>query len=257
MRVINLNVNGIRAAHKKGLNQWLAQQRADFILLQEVRASAGQIPEQLPGYHFYLQAAQKPGYSGVGVYALNAPKEVSFDCGHPVLLDEGRWLRLSYPGLEVVSLYMPSGSSGDQMQQKKDELMTAMLPLWREVATSSKPWVIGGDINIAHRQDDIKNWRSNQKNSGFLPHERAWLDTLFQDYGLSDAFRLVNQQPGFYTWWSNRGNAYANDVGWRIDYQIINKPLSQTVRAASIARTPRLSDHAALTIDYSFDANAA
>ena len=253
MRVININVNGIRAASKKGCYAWMSNAAADFVLLQEVRAKQEQIPEHLPGYHFYLHSAQKPGYSGVAIYTRHKPEKLSINSGFSTLDDEGRWLQLSYPNLEIVSLYMPSGSSGEHMQAKKDALMEAMLPLWQSIGTSAKAWIIGGDINIAHTKLDIKNWRSNQKSSGFLQHERAWLDKLFADYGLIDAFRQVNKQDGFYTWWSNRGNAYANDVGWRIDYQLTNKHLGDKVLSASIAREQRFSDHAALTMDYEFE----
>ena len=252
MKVISINVNGIRAASKKGFYSWLAEQNADFVLMQEVRASSEQIPQHLEGYHFYLHAAEKAGYSGVAVYARAEPQMVESKSGFATLDNEGRWLRLSYANLELVSLYMPSGSSGEHMQAKKDQLMQAMLPLWQEIGASPKAWLLGGDINIAHTKLDIKNWRSNQKNSGFLPHERAWLDQLFGEFNLRDAFRIVNQEDGFYTWWSNRGNAYANDVGWRIDYQIVNQYLSAKVLDASIARQPRHSDHAALIMTYDF-----
>ena len=252
MKVISINVNGIRAASKKGFYAWLAEQDADFVLLQEVRASSAQIPQHLEGYHFYLHEAEKAGYSGVAIYSRTEPRTVEIKSGFTTLDSEGRWLRLSYANLEIGSLYMPSGSSGEHMQAKKDQLMHDMLPLWQEIGASSKAWLLGGDINIAHTKLDIKNWRSNQKNSGFLPHERAWLDQLFGEFGLCDAFRRVNQEDGFYTWWSNRGNAFANDVGWRIDYQIVNQHLGSKVLDASISRLPRHSDHAALIMTYDF-----
>jgi exodeoxyribonuclease-3 len=255
MRIITVNVNGIRAAAKKGFFDWLAKQDADVVCLQELKAQNHQLDEPLyhpPGYHTYYFPAEKKGYSGVGIYSRHQPENIVTSFGLPVADQEGRYLRVDFAKLSVASLYLPSGSSGELRQQFKyvcmDHLMQHLLA-WRQ---QSREYIICGDWNIVHKQIDIKNWKSNQKNSGCLPEERAWLDELIEQVGYVDAFREVNQQAEQYTWWSNRGQAWAKNVGWRIDYQIISPGLQSKVQSAEIYKTQRFSDHAPLSIDYDY-----
>ena len=253
MRVITLNVNGIRSAAAKGLFPWLAQQQADVICLQEVRAREEQFAGHeisLPGYHAAFYPAERPGYAGVALYSRAAPERVVRGFGVREFDGEGRYLEAQFPGLAIVSLYLPSGSSGPERQQSKDRFLRAFLPHLRALRRRRRQYILCGDWNIAHREIDLKNWRANQKNSGFLPHERAWLDELFDEVGYIDAFRSVNPQPDQYTWWSNRGQAWAKNVGWRIDYQIASPRLAGAARAAQIFRARRFSDHAPLIMDY-------
>ena len=253
MRVITLNVNGIRSAASKGLFPWLAQQEADVICLQEVRAHEHQLTGhdvELPGYHVAWHPAERPGYAGVALYSREAPQRVVRGFGVPEFDREGRYLEAQFPQVAVVSLYLPSGSSGPERQASKDRFLKKFLPHLASLRRRRKPYILCGDWNIAHRAIDLKNWRGNQKNSGFLPHERAWLDELFDELKFVDAFRSVNDAPDQYTWWSNRGQAWAKNVGWRIDYQIASPKLAGAARAAHIYRERRFSDHAPLIMDY-------
>ena len=253
MRVITLNVNGIRSAAAKGLFPWLAKQNADVICLQEVRATEEQLSGHdvsLPGYHAAYYPASRPGYAGVALYSRERPKRLVRGIGIAEFDREGRYLEAQFPELAVVSLYLPSGSSGPHRQASKDRFLKAFLPHLSALRRRRRPYILCGDWNIAHRAIDLKNWRANQKNSGFLPHERAWLDHLFDELGFHDAFRLVNAEPDHYTWWSNRGQAWAKNVGWRIDYQIASPRLALAVRAAQIYKERRFSDHAPLIMDY-------
>ncbi|HKC16742.1 MAG TPA: exodeoxyribonuclease III [Steroidobacteraceae bacterium] len=253
MRVITLNVNGIRSAAAKGLFPWLAQQQADVICLQEVRAREEQFAGHdiaLPGYHAAYYPADRPGYAGVALYSRAAPERVVRGFGVAEFDGEGRYLEAQFPDLSIVSLYLPSGSSGPERQASKDRFLEAFLPHLRSLKRRRRPYLLCGDWNIAHREIDLKNWRANRKNSGFLPHERAWLDELFDEVGFIDAFRSVNPQPEQYTWWSNRGQAWAKNVGWRIDYQIASPRLAGAARAAQIFKAQRFSDHAPLIMDY-------
>jgi len=256
MRVITLNVNGIRAAAAKGLFPWLAQQQADVICLQEVRAREEQFAGHdiaLPGYHAAYYPADRPGYAGVALYSRTAPERVVRGFGVKEFDGEGRYLEAQFPALSVVSLYLPSGSSGPERQASKDRFLKAFLPHLRALKRRRRHYLLCGDWNIAHREIDLKNWRANRKNSGFLPHERAWLDELFDEMGYIDAFRSVNSQPEQYTWWSSRGQAWAKNVGWRIDYQIASPRLAGAARAAQIFRAQRFSDHAPLIMDYELE----
>lgn len=259
LRVISVNVNGIRAAGRKGFFDWLAEQEADFVCLQETKAQMAHLPDELyrpEGYHCYFHDAEKKGYSGVGIYCRQEPVKVTRGFGHPVADNEGRYIQVDYPGLSVVSIYLPSGSSGDERQAVKYEFMAAYEKLLALQKQSGRPFIICGDWNIVHKEIDIKNWKSNQKNSGCLPQERAWLDTLLTSGGFVDAFRVVNSNAGEYTWWSNRGRARENNVGWRIDYQMITTELTEQVRAARVYKDSWFSDHAPLTIDYDLAADA-
>ncbi len=252
-RVTTLNVNGIRAAARKGFFTWLERQQADVICLQEVRAGVEQIsadgfwPE---GYTCVYRPAARRGYSGVALFSRRQPDLVVESVGFPQADEEGRILEMRFDSHSVVSLYLPSGSSGEHRQQSKYEFLDWLEGWLKALRDSGREYLICGDWNIAHRREDLKNWRSNQKNSGFLPEERAWMDQLFGPLGFVDVFRRLNQDPDQYTWWSNRGNAWANNVGWRIDYQVATPGLAQKAARAAIYRKERFSDHAPLTIDY-------
>lgn len=253
MRVITLNVNGIRSAAKKGLFDWLASVDADVICLQEIKADITQMIDPIfspLGYHRYVLSAQKKGYSGVAMYAKQAPKQVHVGMQHARADAEGRYVQLDYDHYSIASIYMPSGSSGPERQAWKFELMDYFMPYLKRLAHDHRPYLLCGDWNIAHKPIDLKNWRSNQKNSGFLPEERAWLDVLFNEVGFVDAFRVVNDQPEQYTWWSNRGRAWEKNVGWRIDYQVVSPSLKSTIKSAWIYKEQRFSDHAPLVMDY-------
>ena len=253
MRVITANVNGIRAAGRKGFFEWLIQQNADFICLQETKAQLAVLSEelyQIPGYHCFYSDAVKKGYSGVALYTKQTPQKVINTLGWPVADEEGRFVQADFDNLSIVSLYLPSGSSGDHKQNNKVEFMEKFLHVLRDMKASKRDYIICGDWNIVHKEIDIKNFKSNQKTSGCLPEERAWLDDLFEKEGFVDSFRVVNQEPGQYTWWSNRGQAYAKNVGWRIDYQVVSAQLKNRVKSASIYKDERFSDHAPLIVDY-------
>ncbi|WP_440940581.1 exodeoxyribonuclease III [Immundisolibacter sp.] len=253
MKIITLNLNGIRSAWRKGLADFLDREQADLICLQETKAQRPQLTAEMvaPGpYQGFFHDALKPGYSGVGIYTRRTPDRVVEGLGWPDFDAEGRWLQVDYGRLSVVSLYLPSGSSSEARQQVKFDVMARLTPLLRQMLADGREWIICGDINIAHHNIDIKNWRGNQKNSGFLPEERAWLDLLFDDIGWVDAFRVVNQEPDQYTWWSNRGQAWAKNVGWRIDYQLVSPGLRDAVRTARIHKDERFSDHAPLIMEY-------
>lgn len=253
MRIITLNVNGIRSAIKKGLFRWLSNQDADVICLQEVRAGMELLknPEfYLPGYHCFYQSAFKSGYSGVGIFTKQKPDKVVLQLGFPLADEEGRYIHVELGDLIICSLYMPSGTSGEARQALKYEFMDKYFDILDNYLKFNKRVIICGDWNIAHKNIDLKNWRSNQKHSGFLPEERAWLDKVFEEKGFVDAFRVVNSEPDQYTWWSHRGRAWQNNVGWRIDYQVTTPNLKDTIQSTSIYKEERFSDHAPLIMDY-------
>jgi exodeoxyribonuclease-3 len=255
MRVISCNLNGIRSAARKGFYAWLRRQRADIVCLQELKALEGQLTDRVfwpPSLHCHYHAALKKGYSGVGLYARREPDDVIRGLGWADFDAEGRWIEARFGNLSVVSLYLPSGSSGEVRQGIKIDIMQRLTPVLRELRQNGREYVICGDWNIAHTKADIRNWRGNLKNSGFLPEERAWLDELFGPVGWVDAFRVVNQRDDEYTWWSNRGQAWAKNVGWRIDYQIVTPGIAATVEDAWIYRRKRFSDHAPLILDYDY-----
>jgi len=257
VKVISFNANGIRSAARKGFYEWLHLQQADFVCVQETKAQTHQlIPESVffP-QEFYCEYfdAQKKGYSGVAIYARKKPVRVVKGLGFNYCDDEGRYLQFDYANLSVVSLYLPSGTSGDGRQAVKYDFLARFAEHLIALKTAGRELIICGDYNIAHKQIDLKNWRGNQKNSGFLPDERAWLDELFGNIGFVDAFRVHNQQEEQYTWWSNRGQAWDKNVGWRIDYQVITPGLSERIIDVHIHREPRFSDHAPLLIEYQGD----
>ncbi len=255
MRVITLNVNGIRAAGRKGFFDWLATQDADFVCLQELKAQPFQISDDLyhpSGYHCYYHAAERKGYSGVGLYCREKPKRVLHGIGWEDVDREGRYIEAQYKGFSIISLYLHSGSSSEERQALKFDFMERFMPFLRKLRRRRREYILCGDWNIAHKEIDLKNWRGNRKNSGFLPEERAWMDELFGRAGFVDAFRVVDERADQYTWWSNRGQAWAKNVGWRIDYQVVTPGLRDAVRAAAIYKDERFSDHAPLIMDYAY-----
>ncbi len=253
MRIITLNINGIRSGAKKGFFEWLAQQNADVVCLQETKAQITDLIDPIffpEGYHAFFCDAQKKGYSGVAIYCKQKPQKIHTKIGFDIIDNEGRYVQVDFENFSVTSLYLPSGSSGDERQGIKYQVLDFYLQHLKNIAADKKSHIICGDVNIAHKNVDIKNWKGNQKNSGFLPEERAWLDTVFNEVGFVDAFRVVNQEAEQYTWWSNRGQAYAKNVGWRIDYQVITPCLRDKIKQVSIYKDQKFSDHAPLIIDY-------
>jgi len=253
LRVITLNVNGIRSAAKKGLFRWLAAQRADVVCLQEMKCQETDLDARLHGLKAFQTChafAEKKGYSGVALYSRRAPDEVKRGFGSREFDAEGRYVEGRFGRLWVASLYLPSGSAGAHRQNSKFRFLKDFLKHLGRLRSRGHEIILCGDWNIAHQEIDLRNWRSNQKNSGFLPEERAWLTGVFDTLGFVDVFRRLNQKPDQYTWWSNRGQAWAKNVGWRIDYQIATPGIAATARRESIYKAKRFSDHAPLTIDY-------
>ena len=253
LRVITLNLNGVRSAATKGMFEWLDRQHADVVCVQELKAHECDLtpallaPCDLVG-HFHC--AQKKGYSGVGIYTRTPPDSVQCGLGIEDIDSEGRYLQADYGNLSIVSVYLPSGSSSPERQAVKFRFLDRFFPHLEHLRRCGREVLLCGDWNIAHKEIDLKNWRSNQKNSGFLPEERAWLSRVFDELGFVDVFRRLDSRPEQYTWWSNRGQAWAKNVGWRIDYQIATPELAGRARAASIYTEQRFSDHAPLTIDF-------
>ena len=253
LRIITLNLNGIRSAVSKGLLEWLAAQKADVVCMQELKA---QLPDLAPAilnpqpYSGHFSCAEKKGYSGVGLYCRKRPDNIIAGFGSKEFDAEGRYLRADFGKLSIISVYLPSGSSSEERQQAKFRFMRKFMPHLAKLKASGREILICGDWNIAHKEIDLKNWRGNQKNSGFLPEERAWLSEAFDRVGWDDVFRRLDQRPEQYTWWSNRGQAWAKNVGWRIDYQIATPGLAAKAKKAAIYKTQRFSDHAPLCDDY-------
>lgn len=253
MDIITLNCNGIRAAARKGFFDWLSHESADVVCLQETRIQPEQRLDPMfspSGYHVYYLDAERKGYSGVAIYSRIKPDRIVRGLGLSNFDIEGRAIRIDIGRLSVISLYMPSGTSGDSRQNFKYDVMDWMKPLLKELANDGREYLICGDINIAHKEIDLKNWKSNQKNSGFLPEERAWMDWLFDEAGFVDVFRHLDSRPEEYTWWSNRGQSWSKNVGWRIDYQIATTQLAKRSCLTSIYRDQRFSDHAPLKVAY-------
>lgn len=251
MRVITLNLNGIRSATSKGVVDWLMQQQADLLCLQEVRANPEAIPAvwHTMGYHSYYFPAQKPGYSGVAILSKVKPKNVHYGFGSS-FDHEGRLLRADFADYSVMSVYVPSGSSGQMRQQLKMQFLQEFAVYLNKLKPRKQALILCGDMNIAHKAIDLKNWKSNQKNSGFLPEERVWMDQLLA-MGFVDTFRhLVGPESVHYSWWSNRGKAREKDVGWRLDYQFGTEAVSKLAYSPAIYKAPFFSDHAPVVIDY-------
>ena len=252
-RVISLNANGIRAAARKGFFEWMQHQDADVVCIQETKAQEHQLADdcfQPAGYHVFYEDAKKKGYSGTAIYTRHEPKNIIRGYGDAEFDDEGRYLEVQLDGINVVSLYLPSGSSSDERQQAKYRCMESFTEHLKKLRRKRSEYVICGDWNIAHKEIDLKNWKQNRKNSGFLPVEREWMDEVFGKHGFADAFRAVDQLPDQYTWWSNRGRAWDNNVGWRIDYHVVSSGLADKVMRTDIYKAERFSDHAPLIIDY-------
>ncbi len=255
LRVITANLNGIRSAAGKGFLRWLEGQKADFICVQELKAQAGNMTAEMlnpAGYYGYFHYAEKKGYSGVGVYARRQPDRVIEGLGIKSIDAEGRYIELVTGNLSVVSVYLPSGSSGEHRQAAKFSFMRRFFPHLKKLAQSGREVVLCGDWNIAHKEIDLKNWKSNQKNSGFLPEERAWLTRVFDELGWVDVYRRLHPDATGegYTWWSSRGQAWAKNVGWRIDCQVSNGRMAGKAVSASVYKAQRFSDHAPLIVDY-------
>jgi exodeoxyribonuclease-3 len=266
LRIVSLNLNGIRSAASKGFHEWLAASGADIVCLQELKAQAIDLTAAMRNPEAYagrFHHAEKKGYSGVGIYTRAAPARVVEGFGIAEFDAEGRYLQADFATadgpLSVVSLYLPSGSSSEERQQAKFRFMDQFWPqlqtLARDAKRDGREVVLCGDWNIAHREIDLKNWKSNQKNSGFLPEERAWLGRVFEELGWVDVYRRLYPEAGGegYTWWSNRGQAWAKNVGWRIDYQIATPALAARAKVASVFKERRFSDHAPLIVDYTWN----
>jgi exodeoxyribonuclease-3 len=259
MRIVTLNANGLRSAVAKGFHTWLARQSADVVCIQEVKAHEADLPPTMlkpRGWHTAFHCAEKKGYSGVAVMSRREPDRIVRGFGCSEFDQEGRYIEADFGKVAVVSLYIPSGSSSEERQQAKFRFLERFLHHLVALRAAGREIVLCGDINIAHKEIDLRNWRSNRKNSGFLPEERAWLTRVFDDVGWVDVFRRLDPRPDQYTWWSNRGEAWAKNVGWRLDYQFATPGVALKAKRASIYIAKRFSDHAPLTIDYDFDFDA-
>ena len=255
MRIITTNLNGIRSANNKGFFAWLQTQQADVICLQEVKAQSADLTAEMlapAGYYGYFHYAEKKGYSGVGIYCKTKPDLVIEGLGIADIDSEGRYIEASFGNLSVISLYLPSGSSGEERQAFKFSVLARIMPHLEVLRKSGRDVVVCGDWNIAHQEMDLKNYKGNKKNSGFLPEERAWLTDLFGRVGWVDVYRALhpNTTEECYTWWSNRGAAYEKNVGWRLDYQVATPELAARAVQTSIYKAQKFSDHAPLIIDY-------
>ncbi|MFD0668000.1 exodeoxyribonuclease III [Ramlibacter sp. MAHUQ-53] len=257
-KLTSLNLNGIRSAASKGVEAWVAKNAPDCICVQEVKAQAPDVAgrfEALAGLKGHFHFAEKKGYSGVAVYTKHEPSDVVVGWDGGEFDAEGRYVELRFdtPGrkLSIISAYFPSGSSGEERQQAKFRFLAGFEPHLAALK-AQREFILCGDINIAHQEADLKNWRSNQKNSGFLPEERAWMTALLSDTGLVDVYRRLKPDTTHecYTWWSNRGQAYANNVGWRLDYHLATPALAALARSESIYKDEKFSDHAPITVDY-------
>lgn len=255
-RIITCNLNGIRAAARKGFFRWMRDQQADVVCLQETKAQEHQLPPEaldLTEYHAAFVDAQKKGYSGVAIYARQAPERIVRGLGIEEYDAEGRFVRMDFAGgLSIASLYVPSGTTGPERQTVKEAFLDRFIALLAGFKNEGRRFVICGDYNIAHREIDVHDPKSCARTTGFLPQERAWFDDVVDRVGWVDAFRSVNHAPKQYTWWSNFAAAWERNLGWRIDYQLVTPNLAATVRRASIYRDERFSDHAPVTIDYEF-----
>lgn len=250
MKVISLNVNGIRAAFKRGVFDFFQEQDADVICLQETRIDKSQLLSEhyLADYFCQYQPAQKKGYSGVAIFSKKKPDNVQISNWKEVD-DEGRFLQFDFADLSIISLYLPSGSSSEDRQNfKMNMLNQRFLTYFKNL--DNRKYIYCGDVNIIHKKRDIKNFNGNKNRSGCLPEERKYLDNLFENIGFIDSFREVNDENDQYTWWSNRGKAWENNTGWRIDYQILSPNLKGAVKKSYIYKDQRFSDHAPLVVEY-------
>jgi len=256
MRIITLNLNGVRSASSKGFFRWLPKQGADIVCVQELKAQTTDLTSDMltpKNYHSYFHCAERKGYSGVGIFCRRKPNKIIEGVGITEVDTEGRYLRADFDHLSIISVYLPSGSSGEHRQTAKFSFLKHFFPLLKKLIVSGREVILCGDWNIAHKEIDLKNWRSNQKNSGFLPEERAWLTKILDKLKFVDVFRQINQEPDQYTWWSNRGQAWAKNVGWRIDYQIATPKIAGKATEVAIYKAERFSDHSPLIIDYDYN----
>jgi exodeoxyribonuclease-3 len=258
LRLVSLNLNGIRSAANKGWVEWAEKSAIDCMGVQELKAQAADLGgrfDQVAGLRGHFHYADKKGYSGVGLYTRRTPSDVITGIGEPEFDAEGRYVEARFDTpqrkLSIISCYFPSGSSSDERQQAKFRFLALFYP-YLELLKATREFILVGDVNIAHREIDLKNWKSNQKNSGFLPEERAWMSRALDELGLVDVHRTLRPEDTgeAYTWWSNRGQAWANNVGWRIDYHLATPALATQARTASVYKAQRFSDHAPLTVDY-------
>ena len=257
-KLTSLNLNGIRSAATKGVEAWLEQHAPDCICVQEVKAQqpdlAGRF-EVLAGMQGHFHLAEKKGYAGVGVYTRHAPSDVVTGFGMAEFDAEGRYVELRFDTprrrFSVISCYFPSGSSGPERQEAKFRFLDGFYPVLQRLK-AEREFILCGDVNIAHQQIDLKNWKSNQKNSGFLPEERAWMSRVLTEGGLVDVYRRLQPEAtdAAYTWWSNRGQAYAKNVGWRLDYHLATPAMAERARREAIYKDQKFSDHAPITIEY-------
>lgn len=255
LRIVSFNANGIRSATDKGFWKWFDAQNADFLCVQELKAQESDLDDSIrlrSGYAAAFHCAVKKGYSGCGLWSRVSPQRIVKGFGVTEFDNEGRYVRFDFDRLSVVSVYFPSGTSGDDRQQAKYRFLDVFRKHMSDLAQSGREIIVCGDMNIAHKNIDLKNWRSNQEHSGFLPEERAWMTDVLEKDGWKDVFRLINQEPDQYTWWSQRGQARAKNVGWRIDYELATPAVAQTARDVSIYAAEKFSDHAPLMIDYEF-----
>ena len=255
LRIISANINGIRSAVKKGFMPWVVKQKADFVCMQELKAQQDDLEDDIlnpDGLRGFFHHAEKRGYSGCGIYTPHKPDEVLYGYGNEEFDAEGRYVEVRFKKLSVISVYMPSGSSSPERQEAKYRYLDSFLPHLIELKKSGREIVMCGDVNIAHNEIDLKNWKGNLKNSGFLPEERAWLTNLFGKVGYVDVYRKLEPEAteSCYTWWSNRGQAYAKNVGWRIDYHITTPGIAASAKDTAVYKDERFSDHAPLTVDY-------
>lgn len=251
-RIITANVNGIRAAERKGFFDWMKTQNADVVCVQEIKAQEDQLDDKFypKGIHTYYKPAERKGYSGTGLYCKDKPDRVIFSPWEDIDF-EGRFIQADFRNLSVISIYIPSGSSKQERQDyKMNFIIERFMPYLKKLQEDGRQYIVCGDINIVHKEIDIKNFASNKNRSGCLPEERAWMEQLFTEAKFIDAFREVNQEKHQYTWWSNRGQAWANNTGWRIDYQILSANLKDTPQRVEIYKNERFSDHSPLIIDY-------
>ena len=253
LRILTFNANGIRSAAQKGFFDWFARQNADVLCVQELKAQEADLPEEirrLPGYQGVFHCAEKKGYSGCGLWTRIAPQAVRTGWGDEEFDAEGRYVEADFGRLTVISAYFPSGSSSEERQAAKYRFLERFAPHLLSLKEAGREVVLCGDVNIAHREIDLKNWKGNLDHSGFLPEERAWLDRLFDDMGWVDVFRRLDPRPERYTWWSQRGQARAKNVGWRIDYELATPGIAALARATDIYAAEKFSDHAPLWVDY-------
>ncbi len=254
MRVMTFNCNGVRSAARKGFFDWLAACDVDVVCLQETRAQAAQLRDPVffpDGYHCHYYDARRKGYAGTALFCRERPARVRRGLGFEIADEEGRHIQADFAGYSVASLYLPSGSAGEERQARKLAFMERYMEHLRRLARRGRrEYIICGDWNICHKEIDLKNWRANQKNSGFLPEERRWLDTLYDELGYVDAFRVVNQEAEQYSWWSNRGRAREKNVGWRLDYHVVTPGLGDRVVDAAIYTERNFSDHAPVILQY-------